>query len=398
MKKSTTGLKYPLCEIKKIAHKWLYLENDGIIDVMIAAHIANQLDTEPLWLLNIGPSSHAKTELLRAFDGHKSTYFLSALTPATLISGQKPTEKSKPSLIFKLTNKTLILKDFTSILSMRHEPRQEVISQLREIHDGQYIKAFGTGNTITWRGKMGLIAACTPIWDKYYSVIGAMGDRFLIYRSNTDDVEKMGMQAQKMVGQERQMRKELKTAFHKFINQLNSMKNVEFKKDDTINRQIVYLACFCASARCPVERDSYTRNIQYQPEPEGPARLTKQFMQLGAALAIAHGKNKIDLEIYEIVKRIGRDLISVQRLKIIRYLWNQRAFEHTNEWRKTSEIAATLNMPVSTIKLTAEDLMTVGALNRKLEDPDKEKSPYLWLISGQIFDWIAKAEVFESST
>ncbi len=282
-------------------------------------------------------------------------------------------------------------------MSMRHEPRQEVISQLREIHDGQYIKSFGIGKTITWRGKMGLIAACTPIWDKYYSVIGAMGDRFLIYRSNTQDVEKMGLQAQKKVGQEAQMRKELKTAFHKFINQLGTMKKVEFKKDETINQQIVYLACFCAYSRCPIERDHRTRHIQYQPKAEGPARLTKQFMQLGAALAIIHGKNSIDLNVYEIIKRIARDLISVQRLRIIRHLWEQRAFEHINEWRKTKEISAGVNMPVNTAKLVLEDLMTVGALNRNLEDPEQDTSPYLWQIRNQLYDWIAKAEVFESS-
>ncbi len=66
----TNELRYPLCEVKLVAHKWLYLENDEIIDVMIAAHVANQLDTEPLCLLNLASPSNAKTELLTVINLH----------------------------------------------------------------------------------------------------------------------------------------------------------------------------------------------------------------------------------------------------------------------------------------------------------------------------------------
>lgn len=391
-------LKYTMSEVKKIAHKWLYLEDDTIIDVVIATHIANQIDTDPIWLLNIAPPSNAKTEILRAFEGHPNTYFLSSLTASTFISGKKvPKNSVKPSLLFRINDKTLILKDFTSILSMRHEHRQEIISQLREIHDGSFSKAFGTGDTISWRGHVGLIAACTPIYDKYYSVIGAMGDRFMLYRNKTQNVEKMGIQAQKMVGRELEMRKEFRESVHKFINQFENMKSIKIQKDETIMHQIVYLASFCAYARCPVERDSYTRNIQYQPEPEGTPRLTKQFTQLGTALAIIHGRNIINLHIYEILKRMGRDLIAVQRLKIIRYLWDERAFECVSKWRRTKEIATGVKMPVNTAMLILEDLMVISILNRDLENPDQERAAYLWQIREQVYNWIVKAEVFKSS-
>ena len=152
---------------------------------------------------------------------------------------------------------------------MRHEQRQEIISQLREIHDGSCSKAFGTGQTIFWKGHVGLIAACTPIYDKYYGVIDSMGDRFLLYRSKTNNAREMAFQAQKAVGKEVEMRDEIRKSFFRFINQFGEMKNTEIKSDETIMNKIVNLACFCSYARCPVERDSYTRNIQYQPEPEG---------------------------------------------------------------------------------------------------------------------------------
>jgi hypothetical protein len=55
------------------------------------------------------------------------------------------------------------------------------------------------------------MAACTPVYDKHYGVIGTLGDRFLLYRTAIKEDEKMGLQAQKIVGREAEMREEIKT-------------------------------------------------------------------------------------------------------------------------------------------------------------------------------------------
>ena len=44
--------------------------------------------------------------------------------------------------------------------------------------------------------------------------------------------------------------------------------------------------------------------------PEGTPRMVKQFMQIGAGIALANGRNVIDDEIYSVFKKIGRDLLS----------------------------------------------------------------------------------------
>ena len=38
----------------------------------------------------------------------------------------------------------LLVKDFTTVLSMRREKRATILSQLREIHDGEFKRSFGT--------------------------------------------------------------------------------------------------------------------------------------------------------------------------------------------------------------------------------------------------------------
>ncbi len=388
---STNGLKYPLDDVKKVIRKWLYLESEEVIDVILAVYVANRFEADPIWLIIIAPPSSTKTELLRSFDGHKNSFFLSNLTPSTLVSGAD-SKKGEPSLLPKLNDKLVVLKDFTSILSMRSENQQEILAQLREAYDGSYSKSFGTGKTFNWKGRFGLIAACTPVYDCHYGVIGSMGERFLLYRISGGNNEKMGLQAQRIVGKENEMRAEISEAVHSFIDQFNKLGNLQFEKNDLINQQIIKLATFCAYGRCPVERDYRDRHVKYQPLPEGSARLVKQFMQIGMGLALVHGKNLIDEDIYEIVKKIGRDLIPAQRLAILKHMWDNRVFEYM--WEKTKDIADAILMPANTTKLILEDLMIVGLLNRKRAD-DGETSPYMWQFNETATDLLAGAEAFD---
>lgn len=390
-------LAYPLTEVKKVIAKYLVLEDDRVIDVMLAVAVANDLKTDPNWLLLIGPPSHAKTELLRSLDGHPKAYFLSNLTPATLISGvPKKKNQPEPSLIFKLDGKTVVLKDFTTVLSMRSENQAEILSQLREIYDGQYTKAFGNGVVIDWKGHVGLLGAVTPVYDKHYSVIGSLGDRFLLYRTGNSDGQAVGLQAQKIVGHEDEMRTEIREAVHRFLDQFNDLSNIKFDKDEDINKMIVDLACFVAYGRCPVERDYRNQNVEYLPMPEGTPRLVKQFMQIGMGLALINGKSIIDLEIFETIKKIGRDLLPAHRLKILKYLNEHNVFECMKDWQKTRDIADAVNIPTTTTKMALEDLMIVGVLNRSV-DGEAEKSPYKWQINDTAYNMIISSEVFEVS-
>ena len=391
---SNLQLKYPLDNVKETIQKWLFLEDTGIIDIMLAVFIANQIQTDLLWMIFIAPPSSSKTELLRAFSDHVKTYFLSNLTPATLASG-KDKKGRDMSLLPKLSGRVLILKDFTSILSMRSESQQEVIGQLREMYDGKYNKSFGTGKQFSWEGHVGLMAACTPVYDKHYGIIASLGDRFLLYRNKVSDNEKMGAQAQKIVGQEKVMREEIQNSIHNFINQFDKME-MYFQQDPSINEMIIKLATFCAYARCPVERDWRHQHILYEPQPEGPARLVKQFMQLGMALAMVHSQNIIDANIYEFVKKVGRDLAPTYRIKILKYFWKEKIFERSKEWKKTKEIATSVNIPVRTTLLYLEDFMLVGLLKRDVET-DGETAAYRWQINEIAYKLIEGSEIFEET-
>jgi hypothetical protein len=391
---NTNGLSYHLFDVKQVIKKWLHLDDDSVVDVILGAYIANRFDGDPLWLMVIGPPSNSKTEILRSFDGHKDAYLLSNLTPSTLVSG-KDTKNGDPSLLPKLNNKFVILKDFTTILSMRSENQSEIIAQLREIYDGQYSKDFGTGKQFYWKGRIGLIAACTPAYDKHYSITGSLGERFLLYRTDKNNNEKMGLRAQSLVGQEVDMRNEVSASVIKFIGQFKNINSLSFKHDQSYNELLVALACFVAIGRCPVERDYRNQCVLYEPMPEGSARLVKQITQIGIGIALAQGKNQIDKGVYRILKKIGRDQLPVQRFKILAYLWKQLAFESSGVQCSTKDIATVVNTPIRTALLILEDLMVVGALKRT-QDGDGEKSPYLWQIASEMEYFIEGSELFEN--
>jgi hypothetical protein len=395
-------LKFSLDDLKSVVHEHLHLEDDRIVDIMTAVYIANRFNADPLWMQIVAPPSNAKTELLRAFDGYPQTQFISNLTPSALVSGTIPKgEQPDPSLVYHLNNKLAVLKDFTTILSMRHENQQEIIAQLREMYDGQYSKIFGNGKRVEWNGKFGLLAACTPVWDKHYGLIGTMGDRFLLYRSNSENGRKTGMCALTGVGYEGSMREKIRKALHRFIGQFEKMKSIQFENSEEVKHKLVDLACFCAVCRCPVHRDPYKRDVLYQPEPEGTPRLVKQFAMLGMGLALAHGKTSIDESIFNIIKKVGVDLVPPMRMKLIRYLHRTHAFEFSDEWRPTPDVIEATGIPGRTANEKLEDLMVVGAVNRKrgATDGDDEQGrgrpPWLWQISNTLLDHAGGAEVLK---
>lgn len=375
-------LSLPVTKAREVAHKWLYLEDDAVIDVMLAVHLANKLAGDPVWMIFIAPPSHAKTELLRSFNGFDEAYFLSSLTPATLVSGWKGKRGvMNASLLPKLSNKTLVVKEFGSILTMRSEDQQQVLSQLREVFDGAYSKAFGNGEEFFWKGKVGFVAASTPAYDSHHGVIGLLGDRFLLYRTNCGDRLEMGRQAVKTTGREKDMRKELKEAVQGFLEQFKGRRKKLNIKTEHMTDRLIALADFAACGRCAVDRDYRTRTVGTLPEPEGPPRLIKQFKKLAIGLAMVQDKEEVDEEIFGILKKIALDLIPKPRTKVLQYLWREMAVEHMQiEWRSSREIAEAIRLPTSSSKMFCEDLMLIGFLDRK-QDGEGEKSPWLWRVT-----------------
>jgi hypothetical protein len=301
----------------------------------------------------------------------------------------------------KLNNKVLIHKDFTSVLTLRSENQTEILSQLREIADGAYDKIFGNGKRVSWRGKVGFIGGVTGAYDKHHSTISALGDRFILYRTNTDDQELMGYRAVVDVGKETLMRTEIKNAVHKFLNQFNGLTDLQFSKSEEMIEKIVAMVCFIAMGRCAVERNHYTKAIEYLPAAEGSPRLSKALMMLAMGVALARGVTEIDESVYTVIKKVALSIIPAHRRVLLQYLWNEEAFEYLHFWKKTGEIADSVKLPRATVKDKLEDMEIVGILAKTLmgdtDVEDEKRVPYAWSFIEKAYNYAKKCQLFEQS-
>jgi len=383
-------LTYTLSELKDVVRKYLLLDDYTVVDIIVAVIVANFFKTDPLWMLILGASSTAKTELLTALEGLPMTFFISDLTTNTLVSGKKGA-----SLLPRLNKKIIVMKDFTTVLSKRPDDLKIIMGQLREVYDGKFVKSYGTGDTVNWAGHVGFIGACTPVYDRKHGVISQMGERFLLYRNIIKNDFKPGIQALAGFGGELKMRSELKKAFTKFLNQFKKANLKVPKLSEDMQYQIVSLAILCGHGRCGVHRDRYARDeITYLPEPEGSPRLSKQFYHLGIALMAIKGVNEITEDIYSILTKVGTDLIPRIRFNIIKYLWDSRALEGTGNFLTTTEVARGTGIHGKTSLRALQDMSIIGLTKGEL-DKTVHGGAYIWQLSEKTILLIGGSEVFD---
>jgi hypothetical protein len=174
--------------------QWLGDDYDlGALNVVLCAAAAEKLSGDPPWVLVVGGSGAAKTESVVPLAGAGAHIISTINGEAALLSGTPAKSRAKDAsggLLRKIGGSgVLVIKDFTSILSMNRDTRALVLAALREIYDGHWSRNVGTdgGFTLTWRGRLVVIGAVTTAWDSAYQVVSTMGDRFVLVRLRTGD-------------------------------------------------------------------------------------------------------------------------------------------------------------------------------------------------------------------
>jgi hypothetical protein len=122
---------------------------------------------------------------------------------------------------------------------------------LREIHDGEFKRDFGTGVTKIWRGRVTVIAAVTPILDRYYSIFGVLGERFLQVRWHRPDSPEAGEWAIEQQGTESVIRTEARAAIQQLFKSIQKRSPVLTSEQTT---RIASLAEVVAIGRTHVFR------------------------------------------------------------------------------------------------------------------------------------------------
>jgi hypothetical protein len=305
---------------------------------------------------------------------------LSDLTPQTFVSGY--VKDKKASLLARLPSGTVLtLKDFTTVLQLNHDARQQILSQLREIADGSYAKEFGTGQRVAWQGKIGFIAGVTPVIDHHKAVYAVLGERFVQYRPTLPERMDLARAARLSTGAEDKMRAELKKAVAGCIASVDMEKVPQWPED--LGCMLDSLATLCALARSGVVRDtSYSKDLELVPEPEVPTRLVKQLVKLGQASALLRRATEVAAEDYALVEHVAIDTINRTRWAIIEVLVRE------SEPIETAAVAMMVGLPTSTTKRHLEDLVGLGLVEGDKPGVGRANK---WAVSVLCADLISKS-------
>ena len=365
-------------ELDAVMHKWLEIKDWGLNKVIPAFIIANQLPGNAVWALLVGGSGSGKTVYISGLNYIPFIYTLSSLTPQTLISGQKGTQ----GLLWELGGKVLAMKDLTTILEMNSDARSEILSQFREIYDGYYEKAYGTGDVKKWHGKVGFIAGVTSIIDIREQSYSALGERFIKYRIIEPDRITIARRALKNTTHMAEMDDEIRSTMAMFVKGTlaHAEKGEQLELEEEQQEQLIRLADFATLARSPVTRDfGMTKEVIYKPSSEMPTRFTQQLSQIAIALRLinkASGDGNTLLEIdNKILFKIALDSIPQMRRQMLQKLAENISIT-------TEEAAEATSYPTATARRYLEDLFVLGICERS-RSGGGESGSHNWTLKGK---------------
>jgi hypothetical protein len=241
---------------------------------------------------------------LSGFHGHKDPGLLEKLGPTT----------QQGSIYTTQGNAVLLVKDFTTVLSMKREKRSVILSHLREIHDGQFRRDFGTGVTKIWNGRVSIVAAVTPVLDRHYSIFSTLGERFMQVRWHRTD-EQAGEWAIDQQGQGEEIRAALGAAVKGIFDNSN---NGSIKLPQAMRTRIASLAEIVALGRTHIYRNNYgNREIEYVPEAEANTRLAQGLAAIAKGIAALNRRNEVAEPDLQDAFRVGLDCITDTRRQLL---------------------------------------------------------------------------------
>lgn len=337
----------------------LLMPDHGPPIVAMAGVVANYAAGDVVWPLLVGAPGSGKSEIISALSSAPGVWPLSSLTPQTLLSGFEKKGKAAASappasMLLQIGEfGILAFKDLTTLLTMYHAARAEIIGQLREVADGRTEKSFGNGLRVEWSGKLGLVAGVTPVIDEQHAFLSVMGERFLLYRMPVVARDAITRRALTRRAGEAELRERIQSTVGRFLAQFQGVGRLDLP--DEYTEPLVALADMVTRARSGVARDWQTRDMLYLPEPEAPTRFAKQVAQLMAAMLAMGVKPG---EAWRLARKVGWDSVPAARYQVIGLL------AHDGGTVTNQTLQEQTGLPATTIVRVVEDLVALGMIDR----------------------------------
>lgn len=375
------------CISSKIVFK-KYTENLHMLtpeplEVMFGTVLANRIQGDPLWMFLVAPPGGMKTELLMSLNTCPLITTTTSITPHTLVSGGNIANGGgDPSLVPKLDERVLVIKDFTTIMSMNSTAKDEIFGILRDAYDGKTEKQFGNGICRSYESRFGILAGVTPAIEQFNSN-SVLGERFLKYRmkGSSNSSRNAIKQALKNIGGENSIRDNLiKTAYRVLNRDVTSIPKLT---DEAVER-ITLLAQLVARLRGVVSREKYTNQVTSKPCSEVGTRLAKQLAKLAIGISLYKRESIISDTTYNTITKVAIDTAPDRVEEVVKQLF----INEPNEWKSTAQISELVKFPQDTVRFVLQDLMLLKIIIKKKGVRGD------WRLSGRIIKLMEKLKLY----
>ena len=284
------------------------------IKLTLATVISVQLPgSDPPWLLLVGPGGEGKSVIIESIENSRQVLWESTLSSKSLCSGYGLGQtRLDPSILARVNNKCLALKDYTEVLEKNETERREIQSILRGAFDGRLKRPFGTG-VRKYICHFTFLAGVTNKIEAYSQ--GSVGERMLRYNIHpVSDNEAKQEAALNMQYIKNEKMEELKNYVAVFLDKDFPVSSIQCKAllPQWWRDRIRPLGHLVEWLRTQVERHSFGVRkdlVIYAPIPGSGNRVSMQLEKLGVALCLLEGKTLIDENIYLIIKQVALDSV-----------------------------------------------------------------------------------------
>lgn len=357
--------------------------------ISFATIFAQRIPGDPIWMLLVGPPGSGKSLLLKCFGSMEACVFISKLTATSFVSGYKTEDGSDPSLLARIQNKTLVVKDFTCIKSMPLETQQQLYGLLRDASDGRVDVPHGNAENREYKG----------VW---FSILGGVTD--IIHGDNRSAMGERFLKLEFVDGNENNREAHIRAALANTtaedpakeqmlldsVQAFLSSREVNPSKLPKMPRayedRLVALAQVVSYLRARVEK--VAGDMLYRPDREIGTRPAVQLKRLSQLLAFTWDC-PINDKVYDLVRRVALDTCIGWPLEIV------AAIMQSKQGRLfTDEIAEIIGCTMDFARKQCMDLMTLEGLTRELRPkPDADQSGYCWSASPDLLQQWKKAEL-----
>lgn len=352
----------PIYELASKIQEYIHLPDPTPLYVTLGSLVGNMIEGYPVWLMMVGASGCGKTLMIEMLANTPKTHLIGVVKgQGSLLSatGKKERSRSATGGVLREVGQSgvMLIKDFTTILSLSRDPLMETIAAFREIHDGRFTRSVGAegGRSLRWTGRIGLIGGATPAIDNHSRVIGELGERWIYYRFPTGQGYSKSMKVLQVEDRE-DVREELRGWVNNFLEHEGLTKWKGVKKPGLTlgeRNKIVGMATMAACMRSPVSRDFRTREVDDVATTEEPTRLSESLGQLYAGLTVL-GLNKKDK--WTALSKVAVDSVPMLRSMVVLHVAGSKNIVPYKQLKDVTRCS------LKTVQRVVEDLAIHGVL------------------------------------